>query len=369
MESQRLYQQFRRTVEKSAWILILLIFIIEVIVAVLMINEQLLDVNQTPLEYSLSYVVLPTLINMECAAIYHYIEFKTTFSESKKNYFLILVFNTFCLSTSLVHNALPLISLSFILPIFLSAIFGNKRMTDRSFWLSFISYIITSSVGIYYTKQLTTMVYLNYTAGAILVCAGYLIAKNTIIYQKKNHDVLISFNERQKIMIEELKKDSLTQLYNHQTFYNELNEQIQKTRLNHQPLVLAIIDIDDFKRVNDTFGHVKGDKVLLELSNLMKAYKQDNMMLARYGGEEFCILFENTQLHDAYSFMEKMRLDFSHIEFVEMPSTRITFSVGLVELTSDADNAVSLVEKADLAMYQSKKEGKNKITVYQKNRA
>lgn len=84
MESQRLYQQFRRTVEKSAWILILLIFIIEVIVAVLMINEQLLDVNQTPLEYSLSYVVLPTLINMECAAVYHYIEFKTTFSESKK---------------------------------------------------------------------------------------------------------------------------------------------------------------------------------------------------------------------------------------------------------------------------------------------
>ena len=133
--------------------------------------------------------------------------------------------------------------------------------------------------------------------------------------------------------------------------------------------MLAIIDIYDFKRVNDTFGHVKGDKVLLELSNLMKAYKQDNMMLARYGGEEFCILFENTQLHDAYSFMEKMRLDFSHIEFAEMPSTRITFSVGLVELTSNADNAVSLVEKADLAMYQSKKEGKNKITVYQKNSA
>ena len=129
MESQRLYQQFRRTVEKSAWILILLIFIIEVIVAVLMINEQLLDVNQTPLEYSLSYVVLPTLINMECAAVYHYIEFKTTFSESKKNYFLILVFNTFCLSTSLVHNQFKL----YFTNIFKCYIW--KQKDDRSFFL------------------------------------------------------------------------------------------------------------------------------------------------------------------------------------------------------------------------------------------
>lgn len=365
MESQKLYQQFRRTVEKSAWLLIFLIFIIEAIVAVLMINENLLDVNQTPLEYSLSYVVLPTMINMECAALYHYIEFKTSISESKKNYFLILVFNTFCLSTSLVHNALPLISLSFILPIFLSAIFGNKKMTDRSFWMSFSSYLISSVVGIYYTQHINTIVYLNYTAGAILMCAGYLIAKNTIIYQKKNHDVLVSYNERQKIMIEELKKDSLTQLYNHNTFYNVLNEQIEKARDTHQPLVLAIIDIDNFKHVNDTFGHVNGDKVLLGLSDLMKRYKREHMMLARYGGEEFCVLFENTSRQDAYSFMEKMRLEFSHMEFSEMPSIRITFSVGLVELTSKEDNAVSLVEKADMAMYRSKKEGKNKITVYE----
>lgn len=367
MENQRLYQQFRRTVEKSAWILIFLIFIIEVLVAVLMIHEQLLDVNQTPLEYSLSYIVLPTLINIECAALYHYIEYKTAFSESKKNYFLIIVFNTFCLSTSLIHNALPFISLSFILPIFLSAIFGNKKMTNRSFWMSFASYLISSAVGIYYTHQLTTMIYLNYFAGAILVCAGYLIAKNTIIYQKKNHDVLISFNEQQKIMIEQLKKDSLTQLYNHNTFYNVLNEQIQKNQHSYEPLVLAIIDIDNFKRVNDTFGHVSGDKVLLALSDLMKRYKDDHMMLARYGGEEFCILFEKTSLREAYRMMEEMRLEFSHMEFTEMPATRITFSVGLVELTSQNDNAVSLVEKADMAMYQSKKDGKNKITVYEES--
>lgn len=364
MESLTLYQQFRRTVEKSAWLMIFLIFIIEAIVAVLMINQQMLVDHQTPLEYSLSYVVLPTMINMECAALYHYIEFKTSFSENIKNYFLIIVFNTFCLSTSLVHNALPLISLSFVLPIFLSAIFGNKRMTDRTFFMSLFSYLFSAAVGIYYTNHINMMVYLNYIAGMILMCGGYLIAKNIIIYQKKNHDALIAYNERQKVMIEELKKDSLTQLYNHNTFYNELNEQIVISRKKQTSLVLAIIDIDNFKRVNDTYGHVNGDYVLISLSNLMKKFKRKNMVLARYGGEEFCILFMDTSIHEAYRIMEKMRLQFSHNEFPQMPSTRITFSVGLVALTSKTDNAVSLVEKADCAMYQAKRDGKNKITVY-----
>lgn len=364
MESLTLYQQFRRTVEKSAWLMIFLIFIIEAFVAVLIINQQMLDKNQTPLEYSLSYVVLPTMVNMECAALYHYIEFKTSFSENIKNYFLILVFNTFCLSTSLVHNALPLISLSFVLPVFLSAVFGNKHMTDRTFFMSFISYLLSAVVGVYYTDHINMMVYLNYIAGMILMCGGYLIAKNIIIYQKKNHDALLAYNKRQKEMIEELKKDSLTQLYNHNTFYNELNEQILNSRKNQTPLVLAIIDIDNFKRVNDTYGHVNGDDVLISLSQLMKKYEQNNMILARYGGEEFCILFMDTTIQEAYRIMENMRLQFSHIEFPQMPSTRITFSGGLVALTSNTDNAVSLVEKADCAMYQAKRDGKNKITVY-----
>ena len=368
MENKQLYQQFRRTVEKSAWFMIFLIFIIESIVAVITIQEGLIEGNDSPLSYTLSYVVLPTLINMECAAIFHYVEYKTKFSERVKNIFLIVVFDTLCLTTALVNNALHMISLSFLLPVFLSALFGNKKMTRFTFVMAFISYLITMVNGIYYTTLKEPMVYLDYIAGIVLLCAGYMVARSIIIYEQKNNRTLKEYNQRQEEMIEEMKKDSLTKLYNHNTFYETLNEQIKKGRAEQKTVSLSILDIDNFKRVNDTYGHVMGDKVLIRLSQLMKKYETESMIMARYGGEEFCILFYDLLVSEAYATLEAMRLEFSHIIFHDIDDARVTFSAGLVELVELSDNATALVEKADTAMYVAKREGKNKVIIYEEEK-
>ena len=305
---------------------------------------------------------------MECAGIFHYIEYKTSFREYTKNIVLILVFIVLCLTTSLVHNALRMISLSFLLPIFLSAIFANKKIIRFTFIISFIAYLISMVNGIYYTTQRSFMVYLDYVSGLLLVCAAYLIVKSVILYEQKTHRILKAFNLRQQEMIEEMKKDSLTQLYNHQTFYEALNEKIKGAMKDHKTLSLAILDIDDFKKVNDTYGHVKGDQVLVRLSELMKSYQSDSILLARYGGEEFCILFYDIDVKEAYRTLESMRLEFSHIVFYDIDEVRVTFSAGLVELKETTDNGTALVEKADQAMYEAKRAGKNMIVVYDKKK-
>lgn len=365
MENKQLYQQFRRTVEKSAWFMIFLIFLIESIVAGVTIHYGWIEGNDSSLSYCLTYVVLPTLINMECAAIFHYVEYKTKFKEQVKNIFLIIVFNTLCLTTSLVHNALHMICLSFLLPVFLSALFGNKKMTRFTFIMAFFSYLIAMINGIYYTSNKVPMVYLDYFAGIVLLCAGYMVARSVIIYEQKNNKTLKEYNRRQEEMIEEMKKDSLTKLYNHNTFYEALNEKIRIGREEQKTVLLSILDIDNFKRVNDTYGHVMGDKVLIRLSELMRKYENDHMQMARYGGEEFCILFYDISVSEAFTTLEAMRLEFSHIVFHEIDDTRVTFSAGLVELKEASDNGTALVEKADIAMYVAKREGKNKIVIYE----
>ena len=365
MENKELYQQFRRTVEKSAWLMIFLIFLIECIVAVIFVQNQLIDQSDSPLSYSLTYVVLPTLINMECVGIFHYVEYKTKLKDHIKNLVLVISFNIICLTSALVHNALHLITLGCILPVFLSAIFGDKKMTRCTFIMSLVSYVIAMINGIYYTQNRNYLVYLDYISGMLLMWAGYLVARSVIDYELKNREKLIQFNHRQQEMIEEMKKDSLTKLYNHNTLYDILNDNIKDCLKEYKPLALAILDIDNFKKVNDTFGHVKGDQVLVRLSELMKTYQTDEMILARYGGEEFCIVFIGIEIKEAYAILEEMRLKFSELIFHDIGDTKITFSAGLVEFCDDADNGTALVEKADQAMYEAKNAGKNKIVLYQ----
>ena len=153
--------------------------------------------------------------------------------------------------------------------------------------------------------------------------------------------------------------DSLTQMKNRATFDEYLNRSISNYKLQGEALSLIICDIDHFKNVNDTYGHVVGDRVLEAMSVKLKVSLRSGDFISRYGGEEFGVILLKTNLQGAIVVAENMRDAVETTVFnVEGNKMRITVSLGCAEATAD-DTPDSLIKKADKQLYQAKEAGRN----------
>lgn len=173
--------------------------------------------------------------------------------------------------------------------------------------------------------------------------------------------VFYTLNSYQKKLFEMAKEDTLTGLANRRQF-NEHFEKIAKTyQKNVKVITLILIDIDDFKYVNDTFGHLMGDNVLKRVAKLIRSELRTSDMVARWGGEEFAILLTDVPKHESIKIAEKIRLSIkSDRELFEMIEKELTISLGLGEMGC-LENQDALVQRVDNALYVAKNEGKDKF--------
>jgi len=161
--------------------------------------------------------------------------------------------------------------------------------------------------------------------------------------------------------------DGLTGLYNHRYLQQLLDSEIPRSdRYGHQ-MSLLMIDVDDFKRYNDVNGHPAGDKLLRQLSQLLREHTRETDHVARYGGEEFAIVLTETDKPGAGRFATRLvqtieRSPFDHEE--SQRTGRLTVSIGAATYPEDAVSKTDLVERADTALYQAKAEGKNRACVH-----
>jgi len=156
--------------------------------------------------------------------------------------------------------------------------------------------------------------------------------------------------------------DELTRLYNLRHFLNRLDEEIRRAKRYARPLSMVMIDIDYFKKYNDTFGHQKGNKLLKKVALIFEKESRLGDIVARYGGEEFCIIMPETASVKAANFAERIRKKVEETLCKEQFGC-ITISVGAASYPHDADNAAALLERADEALYQAKKDGRNRVRV------
>jgi len=157
-------------------------------------------------------------------------------------------------------------------------------------------------------------------------------------------------------------RDGLTKLYTHRHFYDRLDEEFSRAVRHNQPLSLLFFDIDDFKRINDIYGHTRGDGVLRQIGRSIRAVVRESDIPARYGGEEFAVLLPNTADEGAREMARRLREIIRDQKYENLPGERVTISTGVA--TFDQGNLESfelLVRLADAAMYQAKAKGKDQI--------
>jgi len=164
--------------------------------------------------------------------------------------------------------------------------------------------------------------------------------------------------------------DSLTGLLNRRYFEERLTEEMERSKRHRLPLSLILLDVDDFKLINDTFGHPVGDEALKGLARSIRNSIRTIDVAARYGGEEFAVILPQTTKPDATTIAERICVEVARIE-LPMASARdkqpFTVSLGLATFSEDAATMEDLIRNVDIALYAAKARGKNRVVVYQKS--
>lgn len=211
--------------------------------------------------------------------------------------------------------------------------------------------------------SLTTSILLYY-------CTSFIISFSLRELHILNEERTQFYNElnEKNIALEKLATtDFLTDLANHQSFYIYLSALKKQSKRIQQSVGLALIDIDNFKIINDTYGHLVGDAILKELAVLLKSELRSTDYAARYGGEEFVVVFPNTPLHHSIRLAERIREKIaSHRFILDRQILSITVSIGVDACLSydDSVNDHVFINTVDSLLYKAKENGKNQVQYF-----
>ncbi len=196
------------------------------------------------------------------------------------------------------------------------------------------------------------------------------IAARTAKLQQSYEDVKRLKEHYQNISV----KDDLTGLFNRRHFYNHASVALARFYRYHEPMCILLLDLDHFKKINDTYGHAVGDDVLVTVADTLKKEVRECDILVRFGGEEFVIIFTNTSCDNGIHFATRIRKKIAELKLaVTNPPLSVTVSIGLFCLdstcysTDKTESEMSIdnvVHYADTALYQAKKQGRNCVVRY-----
>ncbi len=159
-------------------------------------------------------------------------------------------------------------------------------------------------------------------------------------------------------------QDFLTKLCNRKYFFEQAQHYLKKVKKEDESYAVAMIDIDNFKSVNDTYGHDIGDKVIKALANVLKGKTKGEDLVARFGGEEFCLLLKNIPPVSAEAFFKQVCIDVSQTEVEVDVGRYINFTVSIGLETEPHENLDDMIKQADIFLYEAKQNGKNRVVTH-----
>jgi diguanylate cyclase (GGDEF)-like protein len=216
--------------------------------------------------------------------------------------------------------------------------------------------------GVDCMRQDCTLMPVKDEAGEVqYVCFTLFDATDTSIYQSRLHELTEKLREASN-------RDGLTKLFNRRYIEETLDNEFNRARRYQGKLSVILTDIDFFKKVNDTYGHLAGDDVLRAVSQRLSAGLRGTDVLGRYGGEEFLIILPETNIEGAQILADRLRHDMAATPIkVEGESLPISISLGVTQLRPQTAGYAQLIAEADIGLYQSKEKGRNRVTLYDPN--
>ncbi|MBN1473091.1 MAG: diguanylate cyclase [Syntrophaceae bacterium] len=208
----------------------------------------------------------------------------------------------------------------------------------------------------------------NQPYGKIIILRDITKMKQTeITLRRTNENLTQKIAEIETLQVklkEEAIRDPLTGLYNRRFLQETLNREIAHADRARVPLGLAMIDLDHFKNINDTYGHALGDLFLTSLASLLEKKTRSTDVCCRYGGEEFVIVMPTASLEEAAQRVDQLRIEFGNIKIeTGKKEVSVTLSAGVACYPLHGDNDKSLIDAADRALYTAKAKGRNRVVV------
>ncbi|MCF5745913.1 MULTISPECIES: diguanylate cyclase [Pseudomonas syringae group] len=207
---------------------------------------------------------------------------------------------------------------------------------------------------------LNPVVNLQGNMAQIYACVPVLVIY-PIVIGWLSHQVTLKLCEHRNILRKLSRTDSLTGLLNHGAWKDLLDLEFTKSQNAYQHCVIALIDIDHFKVVNDTYGHIMGDTVLQNISEALLDNLRDSDLIGRCGGDEFCVILPDTSLIQARETLERMRQAIDKMTHSRHCDLKVSLSIGIAAYMSEMSDAASWLHEADKALYLAKSTGRNRI--------
>lgn len=357
------YEKWRRRINRALLLIAGLIFLTECAVYLIFHSHGIVN-GIDDLTYILTYILAPSALNFGAIAAGMLVQNSTKLSETVKNYTVEGTILILCFTVSIIHYVVTAAWTFYCVPVFCTVLFADLKMTRiiGAVSVSALTMSVLHAIGNGILDGIFATI--NLIASYLFVAASYLLARVLITYQQENRCYLLSSYQIQLKFSELAKRDSLTGLYNQGTFYLVLQSLLDGLEESKGVLSLAVLDLDGFKQINDSYGHSVGDRVLETLSReLVTFFGEEQEYIFRYGGEEFCIIFRGNTADDCYRKMEEFRRYFYQIPFQELGKDRVTFSAGIVDCDDSSVPVRNLFDAADNALYRAKGSGKNQVAV------
>ncbi|MDK2807368.1 MAG: hypothetical protein PWP24_97 [Clostridiales bacterium] len=338
-------------------------FLAECIMGVFIINSDLL--TTTVARYIEKYILIPSGINAVFMLGSTLILRSRILSQMYKSYMISSNFAVVCFVLFTAHSAFTATYYIFSGAIMLTIIYASYEVTLLTAILSMGSMIISELFIVWDSDKVTiyesTFRLSNFLVNLILLVAFTGAAMVAIHYEQRKNRASIQLQKERYDLEKRIQADELTGISSRTALYDAMR--VMEDNSSEKPCIFAIVDLDQFKRVNQTYGRGFGDECLIQVAKLLRMYAGKATPF-RYGADEFCLLFRDAKMKEAILMCKKIQVELAKLRFREAPELRLTVSIGLSSYQKGW-NAVKLFVYADQALYEAKKVG-NAIEVFEK---
>ena len=279
-------------------------------------------------------------------------------SNGVKNAWTCVLLLVICCSEQMIHYNCGALFCLPCLAVFMSALFADERISLRLTILGCISTLVS---GYFHARSGTQSfsVLVDINIGLIILWMSYVATRLIIRYVREQFFVISNSSNREKELLYKLRLDPLMGIYNRGGM-DKIIEQLIENFDESRPMSIVMIDLDHFKKINDTYGHQCGDEVLIFLADSIGEMGRKNVVPCRYGGEEVVIILKECTLKEAYDKAMNLLEQFRRKRFAFAPKSTITFSGGLSEYRAGM-SADEWIKKADENLYKAKISGRNRV--------